>query len=618
MAGTRTAYVKKPGYKPSTDAAVFASDEMATAGLWSSIRPQIDKRIVKGLKGNGFKTMTPVQAAAIAPILERKDVVVEAQTGSGKTLSFLVPMVQMLLSVPQTEELRKRQVFAIVIEPTRELAQQVHKVAVDLFASIGGENRLKKPALLVGGADHRKKKGGIEAMVDDIKSDGMSFQVLITTPGILQSVLEAKLLHTQTLELLILDEADQLLDLGFEFTLSSIFDRLPKQRRTGLYSATQTHQVDEITKAGLRDPIRVRVQVISDEQKRSTSTLPESLTGLYHIANQEEKLAHLLGVIAARPDDKFIVYFLTCAMVDYYRRLELSEVLQGRVVLAISGKVWQKKRTRIMEEFRSSSSGILLCTDVAARGLDVPDVDFIVQFDPPQNPKSYVHRAGRTARLGREGRSLLYLHPSEEDYVEFLKVRNCEVQRLDDVGDQAEQSKVKERMLELAERARKLMLKDRAVLESAEMAYLSYIRAYKEHHSSQILRFENLEAGPVARAFSLIRLPKVSEFKQFRTRIDFEEDKSVDYWAIPFADPILENQRLEKKKEREATFNQRKREQEQVKKMKQKLKNKQKRKNIRAHQFDQDDIDDLSRDAALVRKVKKGKKAAEDLEDLGL
>mmetsp|Transcript_21893 Transcript_21893/g.89073 ORF Transcript_21893/g.89073 Transcript_21893/m.89073 type:complete len:343 (-) Transcript_21893:131-1159(-) len=335
---------------------------MATAGSWSSIRPQIDKRIVKGLKGNGFKTMTPVQAAAISPILQHKDVVVEAQTGSGKTLSFLVPMVQMLLSMPQTEELRKRQVFAIVIEPTRELAQQVHKVAVDLFESIGGEDRLKKPALLVGGTDHRKKKGGIEAMVDNIKSDGMSFQVLITTPGILQSVLEAKLLLTQTVELLILDEADQLLDLGFELTLSSVFDRLPKQRRTGLYSATQTHQVDEITKAGLRDPIRVRVQVINDERKHSASTLPESLTGLYHIVKQDEKLAHLLGIIAARPDEKFIVYFLTCAMVDYYRRLELSEVLQGRVVLAISGKVWQKKRTRIMEEFRSSSSGILLCT----------------------------------------------------------------------------------------------------------------------------------------------------------------------------------------------------------------------------------------------------------------
>lgn len=223
----------------------------------------------------------------------------------------------------------------------------------------------------------------------------------------------------------------------------------------------------------------------------------------------------------------------------------------------------------------------------------------MVQFDPPQDPKAYIHRVGRTARLGRPGKALLYLTPAEEAYVEFLRVKKCAVEPLDeDVKSKIEPLESED----VRNHAKALMLGDRAVLESAEMAYLSYLRAYKEHHCAYILRFEELDAASLARSLQLLRLPKVSEFKQFRRRIEFEEDQSVDYWGIPFKDEKLEKLRQEKMKTSREEAQKAVKEREKMIREKKRLRPK-----TRKHTFDRAEMMELEQDARMVKKIKRNR-----------
>ncbi|CDF32389.1 unnamed protein product [Chondrus crispus] len=369
-------------------------DAMATAGKWTALQgASLDKTIEQALTNTlSFPRMTPVQAAAIPPLLSSKDVCVEAETGSGKTLSYLVPIAQTVLFEKRAKP--SSAVRALVIAPTRELATQVHAVAKHLFDALPGD---LVPVPLIGG-------GTASAAPDD--SFRGDFRVLIATPGRLAAALNQGFLNVAKLEVLVLDEADRLLDMGFSVTLTDILTRLPRQRRTGIYSATQTAEVEALARAGLRNPVRVAI-------KRT----PASLQCRYHIVSPREKLAHMAYLLASHPQQKFIVYLMTCAP-----------------ICALHGKMSQAKRERAMLKFASSKNGVLLCTDVAARGIDIPDVDWVLQFDPPQDPDAYIHRVGRTARLGREGNALLFLAPSEDTYADFLFVRRCPVSKFSELG----------------------------------------------------------------------------------------------------------------------------------------------------------------------------------------
>lgn len=223
-----------------------------------------------------------------------------------------------------------------------------------------------------------------------------------------------------------LDEADRLLDLGFKATINNILSYLPRQRRTGLFSATQTTEVTDLIRAGLRNPVLVSVK------EKSTINTPVLLQNYYKIVEPEEKFVQLLHFLRTKADSsKVMIFFPTCACVEYWLDV-MPHFLKNRKILGIHGKM-KNKRKNIVESFRNEDKSILLCTDVLARGLDVPEIYWVIQWDPPASATSFVHRVGRTARQGNDGCALVFLLPSEDAYVNFLKInQKVELNALDE------------------------------------------------------------------------------------------------------------------------------------------------------------------------------------------
>ena len=545
---------------------------------FAELTPKISPSVLSALAENGFTTATPVQEATIPRLLRHQDVVVQAATGSGKTLAFLVPLFEVLRR--REDPLRMHQAGAIIIEPTRELATQVFAVAkqlVDTLGELEGGDACTlnlRLALMVGGTD-------IQQSMVSFREEGAN--VLIGSPGRLEDLMQRlPELSLKELDLLILDEADRLLDMGFEATINSILARLPKQRRTGLFSATQTAEVLQLVRAGLRNPVKVEVKVRAltssapppaapnDAQagngdgekkpsaKAKTQATPSTLTNHYMLVDGEQRLAQLVHFVAGRLAEghKVMVYFLTCACVDYYAlALTRLAALRDAPIRPLHGKMAPKTRTKTLEWFRQPRDGTgsaLLCTDVAARGLDIPDVDWIVQFDAPQDPNAFVHRVGRTARMGRSGRALLLLREKEDAYIQFLSLRKVPLEPIPPVDG----------LLSLRQELTNLLVADRALMEAAARAFVAYVRAYKEHQCSYIFRLDQLDLGDLARGLAVLRLPKLKELSGKQRRkgtvggggkdgwIDWTPLVEVDMDSIKYKDKAREKQRQQNKKAR--------------------------------------------------------------------
>ena len=473
----------------------------------------------------------------------------------------------------RTALLKRSQIGALILEPTRELARQTYTVCSDLCMAAG----MNEPLLLVGGGGGDKSnKGGatISATSQDLHSFAKKqSDIVIGTPGRVEDILTRyDNIDVSELEVLILDESDVLLDMGFEVTLTSILSRLPRMRRTGLFSATNASGVKRLCqKSGMRNPVVVDVAISAvmqqsssegngggdgalvkkDGNKQQQQATPSTLTNYYIISPLDEKLSRLSAFLRQHSEEKVIIFFLTCACVEYYSTVlkKLPLPAKGYEFEPLHGKLVQKRRELTMERFRESSGGsALLCTDVAARGLDVQDVSWTIQFDAPVDPSSYVHRVGRSARAGKIGNSLVFLTRKEEAYVDFLRLRKVPLRELpesevckppsaeeegegeneelekDDSGDEAmegsdndgdskdnaksaakaisknnESTGGEKRVIkssagpdvfvtDVLPAIRKQVLKDRDVLEKGTKAYTSYIRAYKEHHCGFIFR----------------------------------------------------------------------------------------------------------------------------------
>ncbi|KAG1653913.1 hypothetical protein FOA52_003829 [Chlamydomonas sp. UWO 241] len=504
---------------------------------------EISPQTLDVLTALGFERMTPVQEATIPLFCGNKDVAVDACTGSGKTLAFVIPVVERLRRM--SEPLKKHQVGAVIISPTRELARQIAAVAEPFLASVplAGAGSL----LLVGGTDPAED-------VARFKASGAA--VLIGTPGRIDDVMKrCALMDLRQLEVLVLDEADRLLDMGFKAQLDAIMARLPRQRRTGLFSATQTEAVEALARAGLRNPVRVAVAVAAKAQGgkggadagASTQVTPSSLQIQYAVCGADEKMEALVAFLRAHSTQKVIVYFLTCSLVDYVhvalKRLG-HKLLPGLQVRALHGRMKQAQRESTLTDYTALHSGALLCTDLAARGLDIPDVSWILQFDPPQDPAQFVHRVGRTARMGRQGNALVLLMPHEVSYIEFLRLRKVPVAEVpSDVpapsggggGGSGQPPEVLPLLRGAAEG-------DREVMEAGLKAFVSYVRGYKEHHCKYIFRLQDLSLGRLATAMGLLRLPAMPELKKGAGSIEGFTPSSVDPASVRFKDKTREKQ----------------------------------------------------------------------------
>ncbi|GAC99087.1 potential SPB4-like DEAD box RNA helicase [Pseudozyma hubeiensis SY62] len=586
------------------------------AGRWTKLSPPLTPWILWLLSDLSFAQMTPVQASTIPLFLAHKDVVVEAVTGSGKTLAFVIPVLEMLLR--RSTRLRKDEVGALIVSPTRELAEQIHKVLMmflDAQSSADEKEEeeeaeaeeeetsdsdsdsdsatVRQPKETKTAKRKSTRIAGSQLVVGGSKStpldDYRLFRdsgpdILVGTPGRLEELLSKKGVKKSSLEVLVLDEADRLLDLGFTENLRRILSLLPKQRRTGLFSATMTDALSELVRMGLRNPVRVVVKVEaktksvgSDESRRT----PASLQNLYQVSRPENKLAQLVRILLFESSDKgmsggarkFIVYFSTCAQVNYFHSVfsQLPILKSHSVTLfALHGKQTPSKRKSQFEGFVTSTSldsgsgaggaaSVLFCTDVAARGLDLPDVEVVVQYDPPTDPKVFSHRCGRTARAGRRGRAIVMLHSGREvDLVNYMGVKRIPLAPYPYLSagleGAVEDEEVDASARELELTIREMAKSDREIFEQSIRAYVSYVRAYSKYEMSYIFRLGDLDLAGVAKAFGLIRLPSMPELKARKASkegLEYDEEP-MDFATIAFKDKTKEKARLAKLEEEKA------------------------------------------------------------------
>ncbi|KAM6316084.1 ATP-dependent DNA helicase DDX31 isoform 3-T5 [Podargus strigoides] len=428
---------------------VFTTDSFSQLDL----HPHLISTINNVLK---ISSMTSVQKQTIPVLLQGRDALVRSQTGSGKTLAYGIPLVQSLQGM-ESKIQRSDGPYALVLVPTRELALQSFDTMQKLlkpFAWI-------VPGVLMGGEKRKSEKARLRKGIN----------ILISTPGrLVDHIKSTECIHFRRTQWLIIDEADRILDLGFEKDVAVILNALNAERETRqnvLLSATLTEGVTRLADISLNDPISISIAdeiqkalkpaSQTDRQVSSSSNcmtqenfaVPEKLKQYVMMVPSKLRLVTLAAFILEKckfeKHHKMIIFFSSCEQVEFHYEL-LLKVLAGGLeseqperssvssahlqFLRLHGNMEQEERTEVFQEFLKSKTGILLCTDVAARGLDLPQVTWIVQYNAPASPAEYIHRIGRTARIGCHGNSLLVLAPSEAEYVSLLASHKINVSEM--------------------------------------------------------------------------------------------------------------------------------------------------------------------------------------------
>eukprot|EP00063_Salmo_salar_P084336 XP_014059171.1 PREDICTED: probable ATP-dependent RNA helicase DDX47 [Salmo salar] len=325
----------------------------------------------------GWKTPTKIQVEAIPVALQGKDVIGLAETGSGKTGAFALPILQSLLASAQ-------RLHTLILTPTRELAFQIAEQFEALGSSIG-----VKTAVIVGGID----------MMSQSLVLAKKPHIVIATPGRLIDHLEnTKGFSLRALKFLVMDEADRILNMDFETEVDKILKVIPRDRRTFLFSATMTKKVAKLQRAALKDPVKCAVNT-----KYSTV---EKLQQYYVFIPSKYKDCYLVSIINELAGNSFMIFCSTC---NNAQRVALLLRNLGITAIPLHGQMSQNKRLGSLNKFKSKSRSVLLATDVASRGLDIPHVDCVINYDIPTHSKDYIHRVGRTARAGRSGKSITFV-----------------------------------------------------------------------------------------------------------------------------------------------------------------------------------------------------------------
>jgi ATP-dependent RNA helicase DDX55/SPB4 len=453
------------------------------------------------------------------------------------------------------EPTKKHHVAAIIVSPTRELAAQIHNVLMDLLKFHAPsaeilpqlEDDEKRPATTTPVIVPQLLVGGTTTPAQDLSFFlRHSPNVLISSPGRLVELLSSPHVHCpqSSFEVLVLDEADRLLDLGFKPDLQKILSHLPKQRRTGLFSASVSEAVGEIIRVGLRNPVKIEVKVkmkgggILEDRKT-----PASLQMTYTVTPASHKLpalAQLLEKLPVRPQ-KSIVFLSTCAAVDYFQHILPRILPDGFSLVPLHGKHPAKVREKNFNRFLNSvSPTILLTTDLAARGLDIPQVDLVVQIDAPSDPKVFIHRSGRAGRAGRKGLAVVMLHPGrEEDYVRFLEIRQTPIHPLLKPEIQTTDAEA----TEVTQKIRDLVREDRAFYDKAQKAFVSWARSYVAHQATSIFRPGDLDWADLGNAWGLLRLPRMPELKSWTGDKFLGQD--IDWDTYAYKEKVREQARKE-------------------------------------------------------------------------
>ncbi|XP_058050406.1 ATP-dependent RNA helicase DDX18 [Ahaetulla prasina] len=435
---------------------------------FESLKDLVSENTLKGIADMGFTHMTEIQHKSIKPLLEGRDILAAAKTGSGKTLAFLIPAIELIYKL---KFMPRNGTGVLILSPTRELAMQTYGVLKELMT-----HHVHTYGLIMGGSNRSV----------EVQKLGNGINIIVATPGrLLDHLQNTPGFMYKNLQCLVIDEADRILEVGFEEEMKQIIKLLPKRRQTMLFSATQTRKVEDLARISLKkEPLYVGV-----DDNKETATV-EGLEQGYVICPSEKRFLLLFTFLKKNRKKKLMVFFSSCMSVKYHYEL-LNYI--DLPVLAIHGKQKQTKRTTTFFQFCNADSGILLCTDVAARGLDIPEVDWIVQYDPPDDPKEYIHRVGRTARgINGRGHALLILRPEELGFLRYLKQARVPLSEFE-----FSWSKISDIQSQLE----KLIEKNYFLHKSAQEAYKAYIRAYDSHSLKHIYNVHSLDLIKVALSF---------------------------------------------------------------------------------------------------------------------
>ena len=436
----------------------------------------LSETTASGLEASHFKTLTDVQAKAIPLALKGRDILGAAKTGSGKTLAFLVPVLEKLYRARWTEF---DGLGALIISPTRELAIQIFEVLRKI-----GRYHTFSAALVIGGGDLKEQQERLGKM-----------NILVCTPGrMLQHMDQTAAFEVGNLQVLVLDEADRIMDMGFQSSVDAIIEHLPKERQTLLFSATQAKKVSDLARLNLRDPEYVAVH------EAALSATPSTLQQHYVVVPLSKKLDTLFGFIRANLKSKIIVFFSSAKQVRF--TYETFRHLQpGIPLLHLHGRQKLSARLDVTSKFSASKNSCIFATDVVARGLDFPAVDWVIQLDCPEDADTYIHRVGRTARSEKAGKAVLILDPSEEEgMLKRLEHKKVPIQKINI-------RKGKEK--EIGDQLQKMCFQDPELKYLGKKAFESYAKSLWLQRDKEVFNIDKYDLEGFHASMGLPGAPKI-------------------------------------------------------------------------------------------------------------
>lgn len=354
---------------------------------------QLIEPIRKALKEEGYTTPTPIQAQAIPALIAKKDLLGCAQTGTGKTAAFAIPILQNLSQDQQKSS--RRDIKALILTPTRELAIQIE----DSFKAYGRHLDLRT-TVIFGGVSQHGQTAALQSGVD----------ILVATPGRLLDLMDQKFVHLHHLKIFVLDEADRMLDMGFVHDVKKVIARIPKIRQTLLFSATMPKEIVGLADSILHHPVKVEVTPVS--------TTADTVDQKVYLVDKGDKRNLLHHILKDRKISRALVFTRTKHGAD---KVAKDLLKSGIKAAAIHGNKSQNARQKALTDFKDSQIRVLVATDIAARGIDVEELSYMINYELPNVPETYVHRIGRTGRAGASGMAISFCDEEEKEYLRDIQ-----------------------------------------------------------------------------------------------------------------------------------------------------------------------------------------------------
>ncbi|RDW70449.1 RNA-dependent ATPase HCA4 [Aspergillus mulundensis] len=515
----RSGNLKRKRVQGDLSSLVKRVEELDLKGKYESFSDlPISEPTLSGLTSSHFKTLTDIQSRAISHAIKGRDVLGAAKTGSGKTLAFLVPVLENLYRRQWAEH---DGLGALIISPTRELAIQIFEVLRKI-----GRYHAFSAGLVIGGKSLKEEQERLGRM-----------NILVCTPGrMLQHLDQTAFFETHNLQMLVLDEADRILDMGFQKTVDAIIGHLPPERQTLLFSATQTKKVSDLARLSLQDPEYVAVH------EAASSATPSKLQQHYVVTPLPQKLDTLWSFIRSNLKSKTIVFMSSGKQVRFVYE-SFRHMQPGIPLLHLHGRQKQGGRLDITTRFSQAQHAVLFSTDVSARGLDFPAVDWVIQLDCPEDADTYIHRVGRTARYERDGRAVLFVDPSEEKGM---------LRRLEQKKVTLEKINVKaNKQQSIKNQLQNMCFKDPELKYLGQKAFISYVKSVYVQKDKETFNLKELKLDDFAASLGLPGAPRIKFIKGDDTKERKNAPRGTAYLSSGDEDSDEEGEKKKQPKEKE-------------------------------------------------------------------